>query len=118
MKANDDTLTAQRDQIDAIDTKLVQLITQRLDCVQAIAAYKKEHGLAVLDSNRERRVLERIAAMSPQELIEPMQTLFQIIMHIAKIREYSHMNSETSELAHITKAIQKTPTNCFQRLLM
>jgi chorismate mutase len=51
-----------RNQIDAIDTELVQLLEQRMTLVCQIAEYKKVAGKAVLDMERERKVLEKAAS--------------------------------------------------------
>ena len=46
-------LTQYRDEINAIDTKLVELFTKRMEIAGGIATYKKEQGLPVLDAMRE-----------------------------------------------------------------
>ena len=43
-----------RVQIDDIDNQLIDLFQQRMETAGAIAAYKKAHGLPVLDAGRER----------------------------------------------------------------
>lgn len=42
-----------REQIWAIDTKMAALFEQRMEAVRAVAAYKKEHGLAIEDKDQE-----------------------------------------------------------------
>ena len=42
-------LSDYRVQIDRIDRQLVELFAQRMETAAGIAAYKKEHGLPVLD---------------------------------------------------------------------
>ena len=59
-----------RRQIDEIDTQLLALFAQRMEVAAGIAAYKKEHGLPVLDSGRERQKLLDIAAKSPDAVKE------------------------------------------------
>ena len=46
-------LTEIRAQIDDIDSQLLQLIAQRFELTQAVAAYKKIHGKAIFDPKRE-----------------------------------------------------------------
>ena len=43
-----------RVQMDDIDNQLIDLFRKRMETAGAIAAYKKEHGLPVLDAGRER----------------------------------------------------------------
>ena len=50
-------LSDYRARIDQIDRQLVELFAQRMNTAAGIAAYKKEHGLPVLDPVREREKL-------------------------------------------------------------
>lgn len=54
-------LSDYRNQIDHIDKELIRLFAERMDVAAEIAAYKKEHGLAVLDPARERAKLLDVA---------------------------------------------------------
>ena len=55
-----------RAQIDEIDHKLVELFAKRMDVAAGIAAYKKEHGLPVLDPVREREKLQKNRPIRPR----------------------------------------------------
>ena len=55
-------LSDYRARIDQIDRQLVELFAQRMNTAAGIVAYKKEHGLPVLDPVRER---ERICGITP-----------------------------------------------------
>lgn len=59
-----------RRDIDRIDTELVRLLCERLDCSVKVAQYKHEHGMAVLNEAREREVLrgveEASSALDPE----------------------------------------------------
>lgn len=50
-----------RQEIDLVDSQLVKLLEQRMELVSQVAAYKKTHGKAVLDSQREKEVLKKVA---------------------------------------------------------
>ncbi|MEE3401430.1 MAG: chorismate mutase [Candidatus Enteromonas sp.] len=45
--------------IDAIDNEIIRLYEERMKAVKDIAEYKIENGLEVLDSNREKTMLEK-----------------------------------------------------------
>ena len=47
-------LTDYRRTIDELDRSLVALFEKRMDTARAVAAYKKEHDLPVLQEGRER----------------------------------------------------------------
>ena len=45
--------------IDAIDNEIIRLYEERMKAVKDIAEYKIENGLEVLDSSREKTMLEK-----------------------------------------------------------
>ncbi len=48
-----------RKQLDAIDESMRQLFIQRMDLIKDVGQYKKEHNIPVLDSDREKTMLEQ-----------------------------------------------------------
>ena len=73
-----------RDEIDTIDIQIQQLFEKRMDVVKSVAAYKKEHHLPVLHTNRENEVLEKVADRSRAEYTESNRALFTNMMDISK----------------------------------
>lgn len=59
-----------RRQIDQVDSRLLELIHERVRLVLQVGTYKARHGLAVYDPDRERRLLERLTALA-QPPLEP-----------------------------------------------
>lgn len=53
-----------RRQIDQVDTRLLELIHERVRLVLEVGAYKARHGLPIYDPERERRMLERLTALA------------------------------------------------------
>jgi chorismate mutase/prephenate dehydratase len=51
---------ALRQTIDEIDEKILGLINQRLSLARQIGAFKKQGGLAITDSGREKEILSRL----------------------------------------------------------
>jgi chorismate mutase/prephenate dehydratase len=51
--AVDQVVASFRDEITALDVRLVSTINARIKAVKALAQYKEEHGLAFLDPERE-----------------------------------------------------------------
>jgi chorismate mutase len=51
--AVDQVVTSFRDEITALDVRLVSTINARIKAVKALARYKEERGLAFLDPDRE-----------------------------------------------------------------
>ena len=52
-----DTLQHAREIINEIDAEMAALFVRRMEAVETVAAYKREHGLPVLDAGREAEVL-------------------------------------------------------------
>ena len=55
-----------RGKIDAVDEELLRAFTERMDIAGDIARYKAEHGLPVLDEQRERQKLFAIGEKVPE----------------------------------------------------
>ena len=58
--AVDPVVTAFRDEITALDERLVELLNARLKIVDELRSYKEEHGIAVLDPGREAALIEHL----------------------------------------------------------
>jgi monofunctional chorismate mutase len=56
----DKDLNGLREEIDAIDARILDLLEQRIDVVREIGAYKKEHGLTISAPVRELEILKDI----------------------------------------------------------
>ena len=66
-----DKLQQARQEIDAIDREMAQLFVRRMRAVEAVADYKREHGLPVFDAAREDAVIAKNAARVEDETIRP-----------------------------------------------
>ena len=79
-----DQLETLRQEIDSIDAQIFVLFEQRLAVAKQIGAYKKEHGLSVLDSSREDVKKDQVkTSVSPK--LEPYALeLLEVLMKTAK----------------------------------
>ena len=75
-----------RKKLDEIDEQIVALFCQRMQTVQQIAEYKKDHDLPILAPGREKEILDRVHALSGEELAPYAATLFDTLMYVS--REY------------------------------
>ena len=76
-------LEKQRAEIDAIDREIVALFERRMQVVVDVARIKKENGIAILDANREKEVIQKVQsylkdATLKEELAEAYETLMKI----------------------------------------
>ena len=72
----DTKLEAARKKIQDIDREMAELFEQRMQAVREIAAFKKEHGLAVADEAQELRVLARNVEYIRDEQLKPYYLTF------------------------------------------
>jgi len=97
-----------REQIDRIDSELVKLIAQRMDVTAEVAAYKKEHGLPVLDAKREREKLLSIAEMSPEDYRQYTVSLYDLMMELSRSNQTRLLGAVGSLPGTIEEAIEHT----------
>ena len=98
-----------RTQIDAVDDSLVELFQKRMDIAAQIAEYKRENGLPILQSAREREKLAAISAGAPEEMQRYLRVLYSLLFELSRSYQ-SKRNGECSPLyRNITQAIEHTP---------
>lgn len=73
-----------RQEIDSIDEQIFKLFKRRIMVAKQIGAYKKEHGLSVLDSSREDTKREQVKASVSNELEPYALELLEVLMKAAK----------------------------------
>jgi len=93
-------------QIDEIDQQLTELFQKRMDVAQGIAQYKKENGLQVLDSSREREKLKEINSMVRPDLRMYSTELYSLIFELSKCYQHKNLINEIDK--RITDAIENT----------
>jgi len=75
--------------INNTDREIAALFCKRMEAVGTIAAYKRDHGLPILDEARERAVISHNMSTLPSEALRPYYTVFlQNVMAVSK--RYQH----------------------------
>ena len=80
------SLDSYREQIDNIDGELLRLFTERMEVSRLVALYKKEHGLPVLNAERESEVLSTVEEKTDAVLCSYALKLYTTILEVS--REY------------------------------
>jgi chorismate mutase/prephenate dehydrogenase len=81
-----------RDQIDAIDRNILELLAQRLRLVMRVGDYKRANGLAIYDAERERELLAGGGNAAPSPLEPAMaQRIFQCVIQESRDLEKRHV---------------------------
>ena len=97
-----------RQELDSIDDEMIKLFTRRMKTAADIAEYKKEHGLPVLDSKREREKLLDVAEKTPEQLREYAVALYSLIFELSRSSQNRILGRTTELTEQISAAIEKT----------
>lgn len=74
-----------RNRIDEIDSKLVELLEERLNIVEEVACFKKKTGKKIFDEVREKEVIDKnIKKVKNKELEYYIKIIIQDIMNTSK----------------------------------
>lgn len=81
-----------RKEIDAIDSQLVELFRQRMDCAKGVAEYKKANNIPILNTGRENEVLDKVQAMGG-EYGTFARLLYSNIMELSRALQHNILGS-------------------------
>ena len=73
-----------RKNIDKIDSEMRMLFIKRLEEVNNVIKYKKEHNLPILDASREKEVIEKNASKVEEKYYSYYVEFLKSIMNISK----------------------------------
>ncbi len=80
-----DELQKARETIDECDRTIAEAFEKRFCAVQEVIRFKISHGLPVLDSGREKEVIEKGTGLIQDEAIKPYYArLLQTVMDLSK----------------------------------
>lgn len=89
-----------RNNIDAIDSKLLALFCERLDTVDKIAEYKRENGIEIKDGGREADILARIDSTLSADYSSAANQLYQAIFDVSRRRQRGKFGLIGGTLCH------------------
>lgn len=73
-----------RQEIDALDDKIVEAFTARMLLCAEMAKYKKENDLPVFYPKREEEIKERITAGMPEDLAESTRAFYNALFAVSR----------------------------------
>lgn len=80
-----------RQEIDKIDSQIVQLLEERMHLVEDVVAYKKATGKPILDTKREELIFEKVRSRISNKKYE--ETIVETFSDILKrSRDYQDKN--------------------------
>ena len=105
-----------RVKIDEIDKSIVEAVTERMKIAGDIARYKKENGLPILDSKREREKLTAVSNLADDEMKAYIRVLYSLMFELSRSYQSSLNNPVPRLFDEITDAIENTtrlfPESC------
>ena len=98
-----------RVQIDALDNEMVALMKKRLDLAMEVAKVKKEQNLPIVNTARERAIINRLTEGEEDELAGYIKILYTTMFDLSRSHQagYIYQNSVIGD--SIRKALEETP---------
>ena len=91
-------LEIQRKKIDEIDSKLLPLFLERMNCSKAIADYKQKNNMPVFDKAREKAILDNKTSLVEPEKATSVRDFFSSIMSISKAAQRKLLASDKANI--------------------
>ena len=98
-----------RSQIDQVDDELVRLYSKRMELTREVGRYKREHGIPVLDTERERNLLNRVGEKAGEEHENGVRALFGFLMSQSRTAQMLDGRPESKTGGWIRTALAETP---------
>ncbi|MDD4164048.1 MAG: prephenate dehydratase domain-containing protein [Eubacteriales bacterium] len=98
-----------REEIDRTDAMLVELFNRRMDIVKSIAEYKTENNIPIYDSERERKLFDRVATLAGEKTQAYVRTLYAVITDLSRSYQGSIIHKESGIVSKIKSALENTP---------
>ncbi len=84
MESGNDKLIEVRKKIDLVDEQMKKLFLERMELADCVAVIKAESGEAIYNPDREKAMLERLAANVEPKFQEPYIRFLKEILSISK----------------------------------
>ncbi len=83
------TLQNYRNDIDALDDRIISLLEERFKIVKKVGNYKVEHALDVVQTGRVQEVLDRVRGLALTHTLDPdfIENLYKIMIDHAHTLE-------------------------------
>ncbi len=92
-----------RANLDAIDDQMVELFARRMHAVREVAAYKRERDMPILDSGREREIINRLSQKAGPELERYTKMLYRTLFDVSRSHQAGIL-AAGSPLANVMEA--------------
>ena len=93
-----------RAKIDAVDDRLLDLFLERMELSEAVAAYKNEHKLPILNKTREREILAKVTERAGDKERYAYH-LYSTLFELARSRQAELISAPTRVAARVEAAL-------------
>lgn len=97
-----------RVKIDSIDKEITRLFEERMKTAAAVADYKRENGLPVFDSERERIVINKVTNNVSKEFQGYTRALYTTMFELSRSYQHKRINSDYPLKKKIDEIISNT----------
>lgn len=98
-----------RNQIDEIDSQLVDLFVKRMNVSAGVADYKKANNMPIYVPAREREKSQEVANMAGEEFGHYTRALYSMIFELSRSYQSKRNNGTSPLYSKITESIENTP---------
>lgn len=98
-----------REKIDRVDDELIRLYGERMELTRQVGRWKRENGIPVLDTERERNLLNRVGEKAGEENENGVRALFGFLMAQSRTNQMLDGKPESRLGAQIRTALKETP---------
>lgn len=106
---NKDILLGYRNEIDEVDSKLIELLEERMKIAAKVADYKRSSGMPVFDAVREREKLNNVASTASEDMSGYTRQMFSLILELSKDYQNKLIGQKNDLYNKIKSAIETTP---------
>lgn len=93
-----------RMQLDGIDDQMIDLFTKRMNLSAQVAEYKKQNHMPILDSGRERQIINRVSQAAGENLEHYAKLLYQTLFNVSRARQAELLRPVSPLLEKLEKA--------------
>lgn len=107
-----------RGQLDQIDDQLIDLFARRMRLVSDVAAYKKENSLPILDSGRERQIINRVSLAAGEDLEHYAKLLYQTLFSVSRAYQAQQLLPKSSLMNELERAAENVRPRMPERVMV
>ena len=103
-----------RKRINTINDEMLNLFMERMKLSEAVAEYKKEHNLPILDKTREREILAEMITKGGETYETYVYQFFNTVMNLSKARQ-RELLKESSKVGDIVRKMIEESEEIFPK---